>query len=71
VNEAVVDANATQRERMLLQLTTTLSQISGVSDVVITYNQTPIRIVTTDENQPVLTSGRDPRSLVVRGLDFG
>jgi len=71
VNEAVVDANATQRERMLLQLTTTLSQISGVSDAVITHNQTPVRIVTTGENQPVLTSGRDPRSLVVRGLDFG
>lgn len=71
VNEAVVDANATQRERMLFQLSTTLSQISGVSDAIITYNQTPVRIITTDENQPVLTSGRDPRSLVVRGLDFG
>ena len=71
LNEAVVDANGTQREQMLWQLDTTLSQVSGVSDVAITYNQAPIRVVTNDERQPVFASGRDPRSLVVRGLDFG
>ena len=71
VNEAVVQASATQRERMLWQLNTTLTQVAGVSDVAITYNQTPVRILADEDNQPVLTSGRDPRNVVVRGVDFG
>jgi len=71
VNEAVIEASSTQRERMLWQLQTTLTQVAGVSDVSITYNQAPVRILANEDEQPVLTSGRDPRYVVVRGVDFG
>jgi hypothetical protein len=56
---------------MLWQLITTLQQISDVSDVAITVNQTPLAIPLNEEDQPLLSSGRDPRVLVVRGSEFG
>ena len=71
LSESVLDADETQRERMRWQLITTLQQISDVSDVAITVNQTPVAIPFNEEDQPVLTSGRDPRVLVVRGSEFG
>ena len=71
LSESVLDLSDTQKTRMLWQLTTTLTQISDVSDVAITVNQTPISIPVTDETQPTLTTGRDPRPLVIRGRDFG
>jgi len=71
LSELVLSADETQRERMLWQLITTLQQISDVSDVAITVNQTPLAIPLNEEDQPLLSSGRDPRVLVVRGSEFG
>lgn len=71
LSDGVLEADETQRERMLWQLETTLTQISDVADVVVTVNQIPVGIPRDEANQPVLTSGRDPRPLVVRGSDFG
>ena len=71
LSEAVLDTATPQREQMLVQLTTTLQQVSGVSDVVITVNQAPVRVPALDEDQPGLSTGRDPRSVVVRGVNFG
>ncbi len=71
LSESVLDADEVQRERMLWQLITTLQQLSDVSDVAVTVNQTPLAIPVDEEDQPVLTSGRDPRVLVVRGSEFG
>ena len=71
LSDLVLSADETQRERMLWQLITTLQQISDVSDVAITVNQTPLAIPLNEEDQPLLSSGRDPRVLVVRGSEFG
>ena len=71
LSEAVLDTASPQREQMLVQLATTLQQVSGVSDVVITVNQAPVRVPALDEDQPSLSTGRDPRSMVVRGVNFG
>jgi len=71
LSEVVLDTASPQREQMLVQLSTTLQQVSGVSDVVITVNQAPVRVPALDEDQPSLSTGRDPRSMVVRGVNFG
>lgn len=71
LTDGVLAADETQRARMLWQLLSTLQQISGISGVAITVNQTPVGIPIGLGEQPVLTSGRDPRPVVVRGRDFG
>jgi hypothetical protein len=71
LTDGVLQASDVQQARMLWQLNTTLTQISDVSDVAITVNQTPLPVPEIDEEQPALTTGRDPRPVVIRGRDFG
>lgn len=71
LTDNVLSADETQRQRMLWQLQTTLTQFSDVANVAITVNQVPVGIPTGEDERPSITSGRDTRVIVVRGRDFG
>lgn len=71
LTDDVLAADEQQRQRMLWQLQTTLTQFSDVATVAITVNQVPVGIQVDEEDKPSITSGRDTRVVVVRGRDFG
>ena len=68
---AMLDADETQRARILQQLTLSLQQVPGVTGVEVSVNQVPLAIEIAEEDQMSLTIGRDPRVMVVRGREFG
>ena len=67
----VLGANEVSRQRMLLQLTASLSQVQGISSARISINQNELVIPALGEQGPSLASGRDPRMVVLRDRRFG
>jgi len=67
----VLSANELDRQRMLVQLTSSLSQVQGISSARISVNQNELVIPTLGEEGPSLASGRDPRFVVLRDRRFG
>jgi hypothetical protein len=68
---SVLAANEVSRQRMLLQLTASLSQVQGISSARISINQNELVIPALGEDGPSLASGRDPRIVVLRERRFG
>ena len=66
----VLEADEIARQRMALQLTTSLSQVQGISSARISVNQNELVIDPLDDS-PSLASGRDSRLVVVRDRRFG
>lgn len=71
LTEQVLDADDVGRQRLLQQLVVTLQQVSGVSGVTVTVDQVPLAIKPLGDVGPTIASGRDPRTLVLRGSEFG
>ena len=67
----VLSADEITRSRMLAQLTASLGQVQGISSAKISVNQNEVVIPPLGEQGPSLTTGRDPRLLVVRDRRFG
>jgi hypothetical protein len=67
----VLSANEVTRQRMLLQLTTSLAQVQGISSARISVNQNELVIPILGDEGPSLASGRDPRVVVLRDRRFG
>jgi hypothetical protein len=67
----VLTADEITRSRMLTQLTASLSQVQGISSARISVNQNDLVISAPGEEGPTLSSGRDPRSVVLRDRRFG
>jgi hypothetical protein len=67
----VLTADEITRSRMLTQLTASLSQVQGISSARISVNQNDLVITAPGEEGPTLSSGRDPRSVVLRDRRFG
>jgi hypothetical protein len=67
----VLRANELGRQRMLLQLTASLSQVQGISSARISVNQNELVIPVLGEAGPSLSSGRDSRIVVLRDRRFG
>jgi hypothetical protein len=67
----VLTADEKTRSRMLTQLTASLSQVQGISSARISVNQNDLVITAPGEEGPTLSSGRDPRSVVLRDRRFG
>ena len=67
----VLSADEITRSRMLTQLTTSLSQVQGISSARISVNQNDLVIEPLGEDGPTLASGRDPRSVVLLDRRFG
>jgi hypothetical protein len=67
----VLSANELDRQRMLVQLTTSLSQVQGISSARISVNQNELVIPALGEDGPSIASGRDPRYVVLRDRRFG
>lgn len=71
LTESMLATDEVQRQRVLQQLTLSLQQVPGVAGVEVSVNQIPLAIELSTEDQISLASGRDPRTMVVRGLEFG
>jgi len=67
----VLRANEIGRQRMLLQLAASLSQVQGISSARISVNQNELVIPLLGEAGPSLASGRDSRIVVLRDRRFG
>jgi len=67
----VLDANEITRQRMVLQLTTSLAQVQGISSARISVNQNELVIDVPSDLGPSLASGRDSRLVVLRDRRFG
>jgi hypothetical protein len=67
----VLASNEVSRQRMLLQLTASLSQVRGISSATISINQNELVIPVLGDDGPSLASGRDPRIVVLRDRRFG
>lgn len=68
---SVLTADEISRQRMLLQLTASLSQVQGISSAEISVNQSKLVITPLGEDGPSLASGRDTRTVVFRDRRFG
>jgi NACalpha-BTF3-like transcription factor len=71
VTGVMLETDELQRQRVLQQLTLSLQQVPGVANVEISVNQIPLAIDLPTEEQVSLSLGRDARSMVVRGREFG
>ena len=71
LNPVMLDTDETQRQRIYQQLALSLQQVPGVVGVEISVNQIPLAIDLPADEQVSLSSGRDPRTMVVRGREFG
>ncbi len=71
VTGVMLETDEVQRQRVLQQLTLSLQQIPGVASVEISVNQIPLAIDLPTEEQVSLSLGRDARTMVVRGREFG
>ena len=67
----VLSADEITRSRMLTQLTASLSQVQGISSARLSVNQNELVISPLGEEGPSLSSGRDPRSVVLNNRRFG
>jgi hypothetical protein len=67
----VLGANEVTRQRMLLQLNASLSQVQGISSARISINQNELVIPALGELGPSLASGRDGRIAVLLDRRFG
>lgn len=67
----VLTADEITRSRMLTQLTVSLAQVQGISSARLSVNQNDLVISALGEEGPSLSSGRDPRSVVLRDRRFG
>jgi hypothetical protein len=67
----VLETNEVTRQRMMLQLTTSLAQVQGISSARISVNQNELVIDPLGEAGPTLASGRDSRLMVLRDRRFG
>lgn len=67
----VLNANEITRQRMVAQLTASLSQVQGISYARISVNQNELVIEASSEFGPSLSSGRDSRLVVLRDRRFG
>ena len=68
---SVLTADEVGRQRMLLQLTSSLAQVQGISSATISVNQNELVIAPLGEEGPSLASGRDSRVVVLRDRRFG
>lgn len=71
VTSVLLETDELQRQRVLQQLTLSLQQVPGVASVEVSVNQIPVAIDLPADDQASLSSGRDARTMVVRGRDFG
>lgn len=71
LNSRVTSADEVARSRMLLQLSSTLAQVQGVSSARILVNQTELAIESLGEDASRFALGRDSRVLVLRDRRFG
>lgn len=71
LTSTVLNADEVSRQRMLLQLTTSLSQVQGISSATISVNQSELVISPLGDEGPSLASGRDSRTVVFRDRRFG
>jgi len=67
----VLAAGEIGRQRMLLQLTSSLAQVRGISSATISVNQSELVINPLGEDGPILASGRDSRTVVLQDRRFG
>lgn len=67
----VLETNEVTRQRMMLQLTTSLAQVQGISSARISVNQNELVIDALGDAGPSLASGRDSRLAVLRDRRFG
>ncbi len=71
VTGVMLETDELQRQRVLQQLTLSLQQVPGVASVEISVNQIPLAIDLPTDEQISLSLGRDARSMVARGREFG
>ena len=67
----VLETSEVTRQRMMLQLTTSLAQVQGISSARISVNQNELVIDPLGDAGPTLASGRDSRLVVLRDRRFG
>jgi hypothetical protein len=68
---SVLRANELTRQRMLLQLNASLSQVQGIASSRISINQNELVIPPLEDAGPTLASGRDARLAVLLDRRFG
>lgn len=71
LNTVMLDTDEIQRQRIYQQLALSLQQVPGVVSVDISVNQVPLVIDLPADEQVSLLLGRDPRTMVMRGREFG
>lgn len=71
VTTPVLETNEVARQRMMLQLTTSLAQVQGISSARISVNQNELGIDPLGDAGPSLASGRDSRLVVLQDRRFG
>ena len=71
LNTVMLDTDEIQRQRIYQQLALSLQQVPGVVSVEISVNQVPLVIDLPADEQVSLLLGRDPRTMVMRGREFG
>ena len=71
LTSAVLGAEGITRSRMLVQLGASLQQVQGISSARISVNQNELVVPILGDQGPTLSSGRDPRLVVLANRSFG
>jgi len=71
LTDGLLDTDEIQRQRIMQQLSLSLQQVPGVVGVDVSVNQIPLAIELPGDDQFTLSTGRDARTMVLRGREFG
>jgi len=71
LTDGLLETDEIQRQRIMQQLSLSLQQVPGVVGVDVSVNQIPLAIELPADDQVTLSTGRDARTMVLRGRDFG